>query len=127
MEQKISTSWKSSEQGRKQRKFRALAPLHLKRKLMSANLSKDLRKKYSKRSAPLHKGDMVRVMRGQFKKQKGKILISNMMKLKVYIEGIQRNKRDGTKVNVPFDPSNLQIIELNLDDKKRINLLERKK
>jgi large subunit ribosomal protein L24 len=89
-------------------------------------LSKELRKKYGKRSASLRKGDNVRIMNGQFADQKGRILIVNTRKFKVYLEGIQRSKRDGTKVNVPIDPSNLQIIELNLDDKKRINALGRR-
>jgi len=123
---KIPKSYKGSEKARKQRKFRALAPVHLKHKLMSANLSKELRKKYGKRNFPLIKDDAVRIMNGQFKNQKGKILIVNMKKLKVYIEGIQRSKRDGTKVNVPIDPSNVQITELKLDDKKRLNALGRK-
>ena len=123
---KISQSFKSSIKGRKQRKYRVFAPLHSRHKLLGANLSKNLRKKYGKRSASLRKGDNVRIMNGQFAGQKGNILIVNMRKFKVYIEGIQRSKRDGTKVNVPIDPSNLQIIELNLDDKKRINALGRK-
>jgi large subunit ribosomal protein L24 len=123
----ISQSFKSSEKERKQRKFRALAPLHSKHKLLSANLSKELRKKHGRRSFPLRKNDSVKIMRGQFKKKTGKVLIVNMKKAKIYIEGIQRNKRDGTKVNVPFDPSNVQIISLDLEDKKRTKALGRKK
>jgi len=122
----VAKSYNSSVQGRKQRKFRALAPIHLRRKLFGANLSKDLRKRYGKRSISVVKGDAIRVMRGQFTGQKGKISIINAKKLKIYVEGIQRSKRDGTKVNVPIDPSNVQITELNLDDKKRMNMLERK-
>ena len=126
MENKVSISWKSSVKARKQRKFRALAPIHLRRKLLSSNLSKELRKKYMRRSFPSRKGDTVRIMNGQFKGKSGKILIVNMKKAKIYVEGIQRSKRDGTKVNVPLDPSNVQITELNLDDKKRVNALEKK-
>lgn len=122
----VAQSYKSSEKGRKQRKFRALAPFHSKHKLMSSNLSEELRKKYSRKSFPIIKGDTVRVMRGQFKGQKGNVLIVNMLKLKIYIEGIQRSKRDGTKVNVPLDPSNVQITSLKLEDKKRIQSLEKK-
>ena len=40
--------------------------------------------------------------------------------LKVFIEGIQVKKQDGSKVNVKLQPSNLQIIELNTEDKKRL-------
>jgi large subunit ribosomal protein L24 len=123
----IAKSYKSSERARKQRKYRALAPIHSRHEMMSSNLSKDLRKKYNRRGFSLIKGDTVRIMRGQFSGQKGKVIIVNMQKLKVYIEGIQRSKRDGTKVNVPIDPSNVQITELKLDDKKRINSLNKKK
>jgi len=42
MKQKFSTTWKASKQPRKQRKYSANAPLHIKRKMLSANLSKTL-------------------------------------------------------------------------------------
>ncbi len=45
MKKKFSTSWKASRQIRKQRKYRENAPLHLRNKFMTANLSKELRKK----------------------------------------------------------------------------------
>ncbi|MCX6748284.1 MAG: 60S ribosomal protein L26, partial [Candidatus Pacearchaeota archaeon] len=50
MKSKFSVNWLGSSQARKQRKYRANAPLHLRHKLMNANLSKDLRKKLGKRS-----------------------------------------------------------------------------
>jgi large subunit ribosomal protein L24 len=93
---------------------------------LSANLSKDLRKKYSRRSFPLRKSDTVKIMRGKFKKKTGKVSIVNLSKLKVAIEGVQVQKKDGTKVNIYFDPSNLQIIELNLEDTERTKSLGRK-
>jgi len=126
MKKKFSTKWKASKQKRKQRKYRANAPLHLRRKFMSANLSKELRKKYGRRSFPLRKGDMVKVMRGKFKGKTGKVSEVDLKKLIVSIEGIQRQKKDGTKMNVYFNPSNLQIQELNLEDRKREIALKRK-
>ena len=91
--------------------------------MLGSNLSKILKDKYKKRSIVIRKGDSVKVMRGEFKGKTGKILSVNLRVLKVIIEGIQRGKKDGTKVNVIFDPSNLQVQELNLDDKKRIKML----
>jgi large subunit ribosomal protein L24 len=123
---KIPKSYKSSVKAGKQRKFRALASIQSRHKLLGANLSEDLRKRYMRKSFSVRKGDTVKIMRGQFKGKTGKVLIVNMRKLKIYMENIQRSKRDGTKVNVPLDPSNVQITELNLDDKKRIKSLERK-
>jgi len=117
---KFNTSWKASKRPGKQRKYLAKAPLHLRGKLMSANLSKELRKKYSKRNLPIKKGDVVKVMRGKFKKKTGKIIIIDRARLRVEIEGIQMKKQDGSKANVKFNPSSLQITELNTEDKKRI-------
>ena len=127
MKQKFSKHWIGSKQPRKQRKYRANAPNHLRHKLMSANLSKELRTKYGKRNFPIRKDDNVKIMRGEFKNKTGKIVSVDLKRLRISIEGIQKSKKDGTKVNVWFNPSNLQIKELNLEDKKRIVSLERGK
>ncbi|MEK6897561.1 MAG: 50S ribosomal protein L24 [Nanoarchaeota archaeon] len=119
MKKHFSKHWKSSRKPRKQIKYLANAPLHLKRKFMSANLSKELRKKYGKRSLPVRKGDTVRIMRGKFKKKTGKISVVNAKKIKIEIEGMQIKKQDGSKANVKFNPQFLQITELNLEDRKR--------
>ena len=92
MKRAFSKSWKASRQTRKQRKYLANAPLHLKRKMISSHLNKELRKKYGKRSIPIRKGDEVKVMRGKFKGKTGKISIVNIKKQKVAIEGIQRRE-----------------------------------
>ena len=126
MKQKFSASWTGSKQPRKQRKFRANAPLHLRRKMISVSLSKNLREKHDKRNFPVRKGDNVSIMRGEFKGKSGKIESVNMKKMKVLIDGIYRTKKDGSKVAVMFEPSNLQIKELVLEDKKRKVSLERK-
>lgn len=120
MKKTFSTSWKSSKQPRKQRKYIAKAPLHLKRKLLSVNLSKELRKKHNKRNISVRKGDVVKIMRGKFKNKQGKITEVKIKTSRVYIEGIQVKKQDGSKANIPFRASNLQIIEMNLEDKKRL-------
>lgn len=127
MKSRFSTSWASSVQPRKQRKYRFEAPLHVRHKFLSSHLSKDLRTKYGKRSLPLRVGDEVLVMRGSFSKKKAKIASINLKQSKVTLEGLQRSKRDGTKVFVPFDPSVLQIITLTLDDKRRSSSLDKSK
>jgi large subunit ribosomal protein L24 len=117
--------WKSSKQPRKQRKYLANAPLHIKKKLMGVNLSKELRKKYHKRSLPLRKKDTVKILRGKFKGKKGKIIRIILKAQKVEMEGIQIKKQDGSKVNIRLRPSNLQITELNVEDKKRNKALSK--
>ena len=126
MKTKFSASWKSSKQSRKQRKYRFNAPLHIKQKLVSTHLSKDLRKKYNKRNMNLRKGDSVKVTRGQFKNKTGKVEEVNLKKTLVYISGIEITKKDGTKTRQPIHPSNLTLTELNMDDKMRQKILERK-
>jgi large subunit ribosomal protein L24 len=123
MEQKFSSAWISSRQPRKQRKFRANAPLHLRHKFLSATLSKELRKKYGKRSVPVRKGDEVLVMRGKFAKKTAKVDSVNLTKSRLNLEGLQATKRDGTKVAFPINASNVMIKVLNLEDKKRIKAL----
>jgi large subunit ribosomal protein L24 len=127
MKNKFSKHWKASSQPRKQRKYSANAPLHIKRKLLSANLSKELRKKYNRRNIPVRKGDTVKIMVGKFKKKSGKIISIDTKDSKIKIEGITIKKQDGSKANVKIHPSNLQITELNLNDKKRIEEKSNKK
>lgn len=126
MKKEFSIHWRKSKQRRKQRKYLANAPLFMHHIKLSAHLSKDLRKKYGRRSFPLRKGDEVKIMRGTYKKKTGKITVVNVKKMKVAIEGIQGKKKDGAKVNLFFEPSNLMINELNLDDKRRLESLMRK-
>ena len=129
VKQIFSTKWKASKQPRKQRKYAYNAPLHIRRRFLAATLSKELRKKYSMRNIEVRKGDEVKIMRGKYKKKQGKINLVNLRDLKIAIEGIQITKKDGTKVNAMFHPSNVKIIVLNTDDQrrlKRINKEEKK-
>ena len=127
MKQKFSKSWKASKKPSKQRKYAINAPLHIKRKLLSTKLSKELAKKHGKRNLMVRTGDKVKIVRGNFKDHTGKIDKIFTKKTKVLIEGIHLVKKDGNKVNYPLHPSNLIITELNLEDKKRGKSLERGK
>jgi len=93
---------------------------------MSAHLSKELREKLGFRSIPLRKGDKVRVMRGEFKGVKGTVIKVDLKKLKVYVDSVKRKKVSGREVNVPLDPSNLEVIELVRGDKTREKIIARK-
>jgi len=126
VKKKFSKKWKSSKQPRKQRKYRANAPLHIRHKMMAAHLSKELREKYKKRSFPVRKGDKVKVLRGQFKGTIGEIERVDMKNYKVYIKGVEMKKKEGQKIQYPVSPSNLMALTLNLEDKKRVKALERK-
>jgi len=120
MKKKFCTSWISSKQPRKQRKYRRNAPLHVKQKFLGAHLLKEFRIKHGIRSLAAVKGDKIRVLRGQFRKKEGKIERIDIKSLKVYVTGIDTIKKDGSKSLYPLTPSNLMILDPNLDDKKRI-------
>ena len=126
MKKKFSKKWKSSKQPRKQRKYLANAPLSVKKKFVNVNLSKELRKKYSIRNIQARKDDVVKIMRGKFKRKQGKIVEVKIKISKITVEGIQVKKQDNSKVNVRLQPSNLQIIQLNLEDKKRLKINKEK-
>jgi len=117
---------KKSIQPRKQRKHRHLAPLHLKQKFMHVHLSPELRKKYSFRNIQLKSGDKVKILRGSFRKKENKVESIDLKRERVFITGLEKTKKDGTKLLVPFSPSNLIITELDLNDKKRKQKLESK-
>ena len=115
----FSKEWSSSKKPKKQRKFRANAPIHIKKNNLSTNLSKELRDKYKTRNVVIRKGDKVKILRGKYKGKTGKVTTVKVKLEKIYIEGIQTKKQDGSMVDVFQRASNLQITELNTDDKRR--------
>lgn len=126
MKSKWVKTWVSSVQPRKQRKYRANAPLHAKKKLVSAHIDKKLRAKLKLRSLPLRKGDEVKVVRGDKKGVKAKVAEVSLKYSRVYLDGQVRENLAGNKTPVPFEPSNLIITDLNMDDKFRQKKLTRK-
>ena len=110
----------------KQRKRLFQAPYHIRGKILSAHLSSELRERYNTRSLPVRTGDTVRVLRGDYKGVEGKVMRVDRKKYRIFIEGITREKADGTTILVPIHPSNVEIIRLNLDDKFRKKILERR-
>merc|ERR1711872_936680 len=108
------------------RKAHFNAPSSVRRTLMSAPLSKELRQKYSVRSMPVRKDDEVVVSRGHFKSQQsGKVISVYRKKWVLHIERVQREKANGATVNVGIHPSKVEIVKLKLD-KDRKKILDRK-
>jgi large subunit ribosomal protein L24 len=124
MKAEFSKAWIKSKKPSKQRKYVANAPLHIKGGFLNSHLSKDLREKYTTRALRVRTDDKVKVMRGTHKGKTGKVEKVSVKDSKVYITGIESIKLDGSKTQYPIKPSNLMIIELNLNDKKRKEKLE---
>lgn len=120
-----SNKWISSKQPRKQRKYRYNAPLHVRQKFVSAHLSEALKSRFGKRSLPMRKGDEVKVMRGSKKGFRGKVERIDLKKSKIYIEGLNVKKVDGSEVLRAIEPSNLLLVEPKMDDKRRQMIVER--
>ena len=102
------------------------ATMQTRSKQMGANLSKDLQKKYGKKSARVVEGDSVTILRGEFKGVDGKVSKISTQKSSVAIEGVKKEKTKGDKFDVYIHTSNLVITSLNGDDKWRMAKLEGK-
>jgi len=94
---------------------------------LSGSLSKELRKKYGKRSVRIVEGDTVKVVRGEFSGVDGKVTKISLSDNGVNIEGVKKDKIKGDKFDVFIHSTNIVITSINSDDKWRINKLEGKK
>ncbi|MGB9914124.1 MAG: 50S ribosomal protein L24 [Candidatus Bathyarchaeales archaeon] len=112
---------------RKQRKQLYTAPAHLRHKFMTAPLSPELAASKGVKALPVRKGDTVQVMRGDHKGFEGKVSRVDLRRRRIFIEGLTREKVDGTTIFVPVHPSKVMIKNLKLDDKWRQAVVERKK
>jgi large subunit ribosomal protein L24 len=111
---------------RKQRKRHFNAPAHLRHKLMSAPLAPELISSKGAKSLPVRKGDTVRVMRGDHAGFEGKVNRVDLKGFRVFLEGLTREKVDGTNIFLSVHPSKVMIKNLKLDDKWRKRIVERK-
>src|SRR3989304_137429 len=118
---------KSVKDPRKQRYRLFNAPAHMRHKLMSAHLSAELARSHGVRSLPVRKGDTIRIMRGDHEGFEGKISSVDLKNYRIFLEGLTREKVDGTVIFVSVHPSKVLIKNLSLDDKWRKRTIDRKK
>ena len=119
------TTTKSTRAG-KQRKARANAPLHKKRRMVAAHLSSSLMSEYNVRSLTVKRGDTVKVVRGPegVKGVESKVASVDLNECKIIIENITIAKADGTQKPRAIDPSNVLITKLDLSDPWRKRKLD---
>jgi len=127
MANKYSRGWHGSTKPRNQRNARRKAPLHMRERMVRASLSKELGEKYNANSLPVRVGDKVKILIGDHRGKLSKVHFVNHGSLKVYLEDVKVKKADGREVAIPFEASNLQIISLFTEDKKRLKSIEKKK
>ncbi|KAF3006381.1 hypothetical protein G7054_g14107 [Neopestalotiopsis clavispora] len=109
---------------RKSRKAHFGAPSSVRRNIMSAPLSKELREKYNVRSIPIRKDDEVTIVRGSNKGREGKVTSVYRLKYVIHVERVTRDKASGQSVPLGIHPSKVVVTKLKLD-KDRESILER--
>ncbi|KAL9072889.1 MAG: hypothetical protein Q9161_003260 [Pseudevernia consocians] len=119
---KINSSLHSSR--RKSRKAHFSAPSSVRRVIMSAPLSKELREKYNVRAIPIRKDDEVTITRGGNKGRDGKVTSVYRLKYVIHVERVAKEKSNGTSAPMGIAPSKVMITKLKLD-KDRESILER--
>jgi large subunit ribosomal protein L24 len=110
----------------KNRKKMINAPNHIKKRYLTSPLSTSLKTQYGTRSMPIRKDDVVTILKGDRKLSEGKIIRVDVKKSRIYVEGINRNKMDGSTVQISIRPENVMINQLNLDDPIRRKILDRR-
>lgn len=117
-----------SKQPRKQRKNFYRAPLHVRHKFFNVPLSEDLQAKYVIKRLPVRKGDVVKIVRGDWKDHEGKVIEVDYKNVRIYIEGVTIKKADGSLRLYPIHPSKVIITKLDTSDKYRMEVIvERRK
>jgi len=113
----------------KQRKARAEAPLHKRKRMVSAHLSSALMSEYNVRSVGVRKGDTVKMLRGakDFKASEAKVASVDLKSCKIIVENVTVPKADGTQKQKPVDPSDVEITKLDLSDSWRKEKLDKLK
>jgi large subunit ribosomal protein L24 len=116
----------TSTKARKQRKAQADAPLHKRKRMISAHLDSPLMSEYNVRSLPVRKGDTVKILRGSedFKTSEAKVASVDLKHCKIIIENITIPKADGTQKQKPVDPSDVLLTKLDLSDPWRKSKLD---
>ena len=92
---------------------------HVRDSSVCSSLKDSLRQQYKIRSVRVVKGDSVKVMRGEYAGVEGKVEKVDTKRGTLSIEGIQREKVRGGNVKVQIHASNVIVMSLHLDDKRR--------
>lgn len=121
----MKTHQSISSSRRKNRKAHFAAPSHIRYRLMSSLLSKELRAKYNVRSLPLRRDDEVQIMRGIRKGEKGKISQVYRKRFAIYIEKIVGKKKNNAPTRIPIQASNVMLTKLKITPDRQ-DLINRK-
>ncbi len=104
-----------------ERKLYHTEPLHRRKNRLHAHLSKELRArlKIRKRAVSIRKGDTAKIMRGPHRGKEAKVGDVNVVRRKVYLEGIVAKTMRGREVPVALEASNLLLVGLEPTEERR--------
>lgn len=108
-----------SKSPRKQRRRVQKASLHERKNFLKCRLDEFLQEEYGLRSLVVKKGDLVKIMRGQFRDTEGKVTGISYKKGVVILDNTTITKADGKESAVPIHPSNLILVKLAIDDERK--------
>ncbi|MFW9962934.1 MAG: 50S ribosomal protein L24 [Candidatus Sifarchaeia archaeon] len=108
-----------SKSPRKQRRRVQKASLHERKNLLKCRLDEFLQEEYGLRSLVVKKGDLVKIMRGQFRDTEGKVTGVSYKKGVIFLDNTTITKSDGKESAVPMHPSNLMLVKLEIDDERK--------
>jgi large subunit ribosomal protein L24 len=117
----------TSRKPRKQRNWLRDMPIHLRGSQFNAKLEKTLSEQHDVKRLPIRVNDHVRVTSGQFKDLEGKVLGIDKKAYKITVEEITKEKADGSLHYYPIHPSKVVITKLVDLDKRRQQMIERRK
>ena len=109
----------SSKSPRKQRRRIRNAAHHERKSMLKCRLDEFLQEEYGLRSLVIKTGDLVRIMRGQFRDTESKVTGVSYKKGVVYLDSSTITKADGKEAQVPVHPSNLMLVKLEIDDERK--------
>ena len=117
---------KISSKPRKQAKAFNPNPIHKKKRGIRAHVGDDLIEKFDIWTVRVHKGDSVKIMRGDYAGHTAKVTGVNTKRNVLFIEKVTSVKADGKETPRPIKPSNVLVTKLDLTDPYRKRKLEGK-
>ena len=90
---------------------------------MTVPLSRELKRRFHRRSLPVRKGDTVRILGGSYVGREERVAKVNRRSLSVTLDNVTSKTGESKQTPLPIRTGHLVIVRLNLSDPARRNLL----
>jgi large subunit ribosomal protein L24 len=104
----------SPKSPRKQRRQVKQNPTHARKSLLNCRLDEFLQEEYGLRSLHVKKGDLVKIMRGQFRDTEGKVIRVDHKNIRVHLDSATVTKSDGKEAKLELNDERKKLIESKL-------------